>query len=82
MDLHPISALATDDERKAVDAVLGPPVSDATIPAAEAKSRRTFLLPALLSLQTRIGHVTEGARQLGLLERMVAQEAPREQTGQ
>jgi NADH-quinone oxidoreductase subunit F len=61
VDLHPISALATPDERRAVDAVLGPLKDDATIPFAEAKARRTFLLPALLSLQGRIGHVTEGA---------------------
>ncbi len=61
VDLHPINALATDDERRAVDAVLGLPQGDPTLPAAEAKARRTFLLPALLSLQTRIGHVSKGA---------------------
>ncbi|MBK7860367.1 MAG: NAD(P)H-dependent oxidoreductase subunit E [Archangiaceae bacterium] len=60
MDLHPINALATDAERAAIDTVLGPPLADTTIPAAEAKARRTFLLPALLGLQTRIGHVSEG----------------------
>ncbi len=61
MDLHPINALASNEERAAVDAVLGPSNGDPTIPAAEAKARRTFLLPALLSLQTRIGFVSEGA---------------------
>ena len=61
MDLHPISALATDEERRAVDAVLGPPGEDAPVPASEARARRTFLLPALVSLQTRVGHLSEGA---------------------
>jgi NADH-quinone oxidoreductase subunit F len=71
VDLHPISALATDEERRAVDAVLGLPGNDAPVPAQEARARRTFLLPALVSLQTRVGKVSEGAlgyvcRRLGL----------------
>jgi len=60
VDLHPINALATDDERRAVDAVLGLPQGDPTLSASQAKARRTFLLPALLSLQTRIGHLSKG----------------------
>ncbi len=60
MDLHPIAALATEDERRAVDAVLGAPESDAPVTSADAAARRTHLLPVLVALQTRVGRVSEG----------------------
>ncbi len=59
-----MAASPTDEERAAVDEVLGPPpeVSDGRVVRAghEARERRTFLLPALHALQARVGWISEG----------------------
>ena len=72
MDLHLLTAPPTDDERDAVDAVLGEPESgweggerrdvDGHVARRghEARSRRTMLLPALHALQSRVGWISEG----------------------
>jgi len=72
MDLHPLTAPPTDDERDAVDGVLGAPESgweggarrdlDGHVAhgGREARARRTMLLPALHALQSRVGWVSEG----------------------
>jgi NADH-quinone oxidoreductase subunit F len=74
MDLHVIGPLASPAERAAVDAVLGPAESgwrggarDATLDGHvargghEARSRRDLLLPALHSIQSRIGWISQPA---------------------
>ena len=73
MDLRRTGPPATDDERAAVDAVLGPATSawaggargGADTHAAhgghDARSRRDLLLPVLHSLQSRIGWISHGA---------------------
>ncbi|MFL5736699.1 MAG: NAD(P)H-dependent oxidoreductase subunit E [Actinomycetota bacterium] len=74
MDLHLSEATATDEERAAVDGVLGPPETywiggtrnaDAEGHAAyggrEARSQRHLLLPALHAVQDRMGWISEGA---------------------
>ncbi len=63
MDLHPINARATDTERAAVDAVLGPSAVDAGAPVGlrDAAARRHLLLPALHAAQGRVGWVSPGA---------------------
>ncbi len=60
MDLKPISTPPTDDERAAVDAVLGAP---GVVPQAlrEARGRRHLLLPGLHAIQDRCGWVSAGA---------------------
>ncbi|MFM8944058.1 MAG: NAD(P)H-dependent oxidoreductase subunit E [Actinomycetota bacterium] len=72
MDLHSTSATASDAERAAVDAVLGPPEDgwtgasrgDGDLRAARggraARERRHLLLPALHALQRGVGWVSEG----------------------
>ena len=61
MDLHPLADPPSSQERAAVDAVLGPaPAGDAPLPLSQARARRTFLLPALLALQGRVGWVSPG----------------------
>jgi len=72
MDLHLLTTQPTDDERDAVDAVLGEPESgweggerrdvDGHVARRghEARSRRTMLLPALHALQSRVGWISEG----------------------
>jgi NADH-quinone oxidoreductase subunit F len=72
MDLHLRHAAPTDDERAAVDALLGPPRSawdggargdarDAhtALGGREAREQRHLLLPALQALQARVGWVSE-----------------------
>ena len=73
MDVHFTGALPTDDERKAVDSLLGPPSSGweggARVPSDEhvgfgghqARARRDQLLPALHAVSDRIGWISEGA---------------------
>ncbi|MCX5371999.1 NADH-ubiquinone oxidoreductase-F iron-sulfur binding region domain-containing protein [Streptomyces sp. NBC_00103] len=73
MDLHFGDSKPTDDERAAVDAVLGPPESswegadrcDADLRWArggrEARDRRDLLLPGLHAVNDRIGWISEGA---------------------
>jgi NADH-quinone oxidoreductase subunit F len=73
MDLHFLSATTTEDERAAVDEVLGPPGSGWTggeraielegrvaRGGREARERRHLLLPALHALQRRVGGISEG----------------------
>jgi NADH-quinone oxidoreductase subunit F len=72
MDLHLRHAAPTDEERAAVDALLGPPRSawdggerggarDAHTAAGgrEAREQRHLLLPALQALQSRVGWISE-----------------------
>ncbi|HZH39883.1 MAG TPA: NAD(P)H-dependent oxidoreductase subunit E [Gemmatimonadales bacterium] len=74
MDLHFRDAKPTDDERAAVDAVLGAPVSGwdggqrvagrdghLSLGGHEARARRHLLLPALHAVQSRTGWLSEGA---------------------
>ncbi|MFD4509390.1 NADH-ubiquinone oxidoreductase-F iron-sulfur binding region domain-containing protein [Streptomyces sp. NPDC058457] len=73
MDLHFGDSKPTDDERDAVDALLGPPESswegadrsDADLRWArggrEARDRRDLLLPGLHAINDRIGWISEGA---------------------
>ncbi|MFI9615027.1 NADH-ubiquinone oxidoreductase-F iron-sulfur binding region domain-containing protein [Streptomyces sp. NPDC052023] len=73
MDLHFGDSKPTDDERAAVDALLGPPGSswegadrsDADLRWArggrEARDRRDLLLPGLHAINDRIGWISEGA---------------------
>jgi NADH-quinone oxidoreductase subunit F len=72
LDLHLSAATPTDEERAAVDAVLGPPDSgwdgaerDGTTHRVArggqaARDRRHLLLPALHALQARAGWISEG----------------------
>jgi NADH-quinone oxidoreductase subunit F len=57
MDLRVSGPPPTPAERAAVDAVVGPDGG----PAKDARPRRDLLLPALLSVQSRVGWVSEGA---------------------
>lgn len=63
MDLRPIAAVPSDDEREAVDAVLGAESAAApsTTSLALAQSKRHLLLPALHAIQARAGWVSPGA---------------------
>ncbi|WP_030843669.1 NAD(P)H-dependent oxidoreductase subunit E [Streptomyces sp. NRRL S-475] len=73
MDLHFGDSKPTDEERAAVDALLGPPESswegadrsDADLRWArggrEARDRREMLLPGLHAVNDRIGWISEGA---------------------
>ncbi|WP_053675156.1 NAD(P)H-dependent oxidoreductase subunit E [Streptomyces sp. NRRL B-1140] len=73
MDLHFGDSKPTDEERAAVDALLGPPESswegadrtDADLRWArggrEARERRDLLLPGLHAINDRIGWISEGA---------------------
>jgi len=74
MDLHVVGPLASPAERAAVDAVLGPTLpgwargssaesadGQAARGGRAARERRTLLLPALHSLQDRIGHISAPA---------------------
>jgi NADH-quinone oxidoreductase subunit F len=74
MDLHLSEATATDEERAAVDSVLGAPETfwiggtrDAdseghvAYGGKEARSQRHLLLPAFHAVQDRIGWISEGA---------------------
>src|SRR5690349_10326136 len=72
MDLHVIGPLASQAERAAVDAVLGPAASGwqgggrdirteghIALGGHEARGRRDLLLPALHALQDRVGQITQ-----------------------
>ena len=62
MDLRPISIPPTDDERDAVDGVLGPaPEARQPTSYAQAKADRRFLLRALHAAQLRAGWISPGA---------------------
>ncbi|USQ84362.1 NAD(P)H-dependent oxidoreductase subunit E [Streptomyces phaeoluteigriseus] len=73
MDLHFGDSKPTDEERAAVDALLGPPQSswegadrsDADLRWArggrEARDRRDLLLPGLHAINDRVGWISEGA---------------------
>jgi NADH-quinone oxidoreductase subunit F len=64
MDLHLMAASPTEQERAAVDEVLGPPPEafDGRVVRGghEVRARRTLLLPALHALQRRVGWISEG----------------------
>jgi len=61
MDLREIEAKPSDAERRAVDAILGPqPASEVPVSLSAARANRTFLLPALISLQRHVGWVSPG----------------------
>ena len=69
MDLHLMTASPTPDERRAVDAVLGPPASGweggerSTVDLRVARAPeggRTHLLPVLHALQASAGWISEG----------------------
>ncbi len=73
MDLHLRHAASTDEERAAVDALLGPPRSawdggergiesrdtHTATGGREAREQRHLLLPALRALQARVGWISE-----------------------
>jgi NADH-quinone oxidoreductase subunit F len=61
VDLHPIQAQATEAERAAIDAVLGPANGASTVGLREAAALRHLLLPALHAAQARAGWVSPGA---------------------
>jgi NADH-quinone oxidoreductase subunit F len=63
MDLHLMTAQPTDEERRAVDALLGPsaPVDDRVVRGGhETEGDRTLLLPALHALHAAEGWISEG----------------------
>ena len=73
MDLHPIATPETDEERAAVDAVIGPANGvDTEGPTSlrQARSLRHLLLPALHAVQDRCGWVSAGA--LGYVSRRLS----------
>ena len=74
MDLHLLDAEPTREERDAVDALLGPPLSGwdggerdpvrdthVAFGGHAARSNRHMLLPALQAVQARVGWISEGA---------------------
>jgi NADH-quinone oxidoreductase subunit F len=74
MDIKPIAAQPSGEERQAIDALLGPPRSAwdggargsvrdahvATVGGADSRAMRHRLLPALQALQARVGWISEG----------------------
>jgi NADH-quinone oxidoreductase subunit F len=60
MDLHFTSAIATPDERAAVDALLGAQNGESS-GGHEARERRHLLLPVLHAINDRIGWISGGA---------------------
>ena len=72
MDLEHLSEAPSAAETSAIDALLGPAKADDFGPTPrEARERRTFLLPALLALQNRVGWISPGGmgyacRRLGI----------------
>ena len=74
MDIRPVGVPATEEERAAVDALLGPPRSAwdggargnprdahvATVGGHDTRALRHLLLPALRALQARRGWISEG----------------------
>ena len=63
MDTHPIRTPPNEEERRAVDTLLGPEPDDGALPSAvsEVRSQRHALLPALHAVQSRFGWVSPGA---------------------
>jgi len=61
MDLHPIHAEPSAEEREAVDALLGPHEPAGPRGLRDAQARRHLLLPALHAVQARAGWVSPGA---------------------
>jgi NADH-quinone oxidoreductase subunit F len=73
LDLHLMTAAPTEEERAAVDGLLGPPAShwvgaertegDGRVARGgrEARDDRTLLLPALHAVRDRVGWISEGA---------------------
>jgi NADH-quinone oxidoreductase subunit F len=63
VDLHPIKISPAEDERMAVDALLGPKPAADDLPWAisEVRSQRHLLLPSLHAVQSRVGWVSPGA---------------------
>ena len=74
MDIKPVGAQATAEERGAIDELLGPPRSAwdggardnprdahvATVGGRDSRARRHLLLPAFHALQRRVGWISEG----------------------
>ncbi|MBI5361896.1 MAG: NAD(P)H-dependent oxidoreductase subunit E [Planctomycetes bacterium] len=61
MDLQHLTEAPSDAERSAIDALLGPAEAGEHGPTPSvARARRTFLLPALLALQNRVGWISRG----------------------
>ncbi|HEX6465284.1 MAG TPA: NAD(P)H-dependent oxidoreductase subunit E, partial [Vicinamibacterales bacterium] len=74
MDIRPIDARPTEEEREGIDAMLGPPQSGweggsrgnardthvAMVGGAGSRARRHLLLPALQALQARVGWISPG----------------------
>src|SRR5215469_5732949 len=61
MDLRLPAAEATDAERAAIDAVVGPAENGNGRVGRADRGRRNLLLPALRAAQRRVGWVSEGA---------------------
>jgi NADH-quinone oxidoreductase subunit F len=63
LDLHAIKTPPSDDERAAIDSVLGDSTAAPgdTTPSRKAQSQRHLMLPALHAAQTRVGWISEGA---------------------
>jgi NADH-quinone oxidoreductase subunit F len=63
MDLHPIGAEPTEEERRAIDRVVGGTDADDAVRAGleEALSKRHLLLPALNAVQGQVGWISPGA---------------------
>src|SRR5207248_657296 len=73
VDLRLLEALPTEEERVAVDAVLGAPVESnghVAEDGQEARARRDLLLPALHAANDRVGWVSPGA--LGYISRRLS----------
>ncbi|MEO7093658.1 MAG: NAD(P)H-dependent oxidoreductase subunit E, partial [Polyangiales bacterium] len=71
MDLKPITTPETDDERDAVDAVLGlSPSGEGPTTFLGARAVRHLLLPALHAVQSRVGFISAGA--LGYVSRRLS----------
>ena len=60
-DLRLLSAQPSDDEKVAIDAVVGAPETEGDRSARAGEDRRHLLLPALRAAQRRVGWVSEGA---------------------
>ena len=61
MDLRPIPVEPSDEERRAVDSVLGAPHADfARLASEQPRAPRTQLLPSLLALQNHVGWISPG----------------------
>src|SRR5919198_4984288 len=60
-DLRLLDAEPTDDEREAIDAVVGEQVLDGDRVWRSDRTKRHLLLPALRAAQRRVGWVSEGA---------------------